>query len=89
QLSCLGLKLQLFDTRVHETPFVAITLEFTEMQIVRVLGVFDQRSPVAANTGASQQPTPEGRERLEPKTGSNRDQCSAAGSTTIRSPVVA
>ena len=46
QLSCLGLKLQLLDMRVHKTPFVAIAFEFSEMRIVHGLGVFDQRSPV-------------------------------------------
>ena len=37
QLSRLGLKLQLLDTRVHKTPFVAITFEFSGMQIVHGL----------------------------------------------------
>ena len=46
QLSCLGLKLQLLDTRVHKTPFVAIAFEFSDMRIVHGLGVFDQRSLV-------------------------------------------
>ena len=39
QLSCLGLKLQLLDTRVHKTPFVAIVFEFSEMRIVHGLGM--------------------------------------------------
>ena len=37
QLSRLGLKLQVLDTRVHKTPFVAITFEFSGMQIVHGL----------------------------------------------------